>query len=376
MGKGPVQIRLARTKRELKAFINLPWKLYAGDPNWVPPLKRMQARLLDDHKHPYWQFSRRQLFLAEQDGQIKGRIMAHVDYNHNQYHQEKMGAWGFFESVDDPEVSAALFSAAERYHRSQGMDFMRGPLNPSTNYEVGMLVQGFDSPPVLMMTYNPAYYLDLVADYKFTGEKDLLAFFHTREDQHYWELGRARQVAERGNITVRFREKSVAEEVKLVNRIYRDCWSDNWGFVPMTDAEIVEAAKDLKPLLSMVSREMLFFLCHKGKEVGGCLVLPDFNQIQIHLNGSLGPWALLKILWYRRKMDNLRCIMLGVPKGLRRAGFALVALDQVVRAFYADKRFDSMEMGWTLEDNLDINRLLQKGGIAQYKRYRIYRKEL
>jgi hypothetical protein len=128
--------------------------------------------------------------------------------------------------------------------------------------------------------------------------------------------------------------------------------------------------------LSMVSREMLFFMCHKGREVGGCVVLPDFHQIQIHLNGKLGPWSLLKVLWYRRKMDNLRCMMLGVPKGIRRAGFALVALNQIVRAFEADKRFESMEMGWTLEDNQDINRLLLHGGSQPYKRYRILRKDL
>jgi len=374
--KAPVEISPVRSKRELKEFIRLPWKLYAGDPNWVPPLRRMLRRLLDDRKHPYWQFSRRQLFLARVDGQTVGRIMAHVDNNHNQYHQEKMGAWGFFESINDPRVSRALFDAARDYHLAQGMEFMRGPLNPSTNYEVGMLVEGFDQPPVLMMAYNPPYYRDLAADYGFSKEKGLLAFFNTRARWHSWDLSRARRIAERGNISIRLRGRDFLEEVRLLNRIYRDCWSDNWGFVPMTDGEIVESAKGLRPLLSMVSQKMLFFLCHRGKEVGGCVVLPDFNQVQIHLNGSLGPWSLLKILWYRRKMDNLRCLMLGVPKGIRRAGFALVALDQVTRAFGEDKRFNSMEMGWTLEDNQDINRLLLHGGAEPYKRYCIYRKDL
>lgn len=373
---GQVQIKPVRSKRDLKTFINVPWKIYAGDPNWVPPLKRMQAHLLAPQRHPYWQVAKRELFIAEQDGQAVGRIMAHIDHAHNDHHSEKMGAWGFFECINDIEVSRALFSAAEDWHRAQGAAFMRGPLNPSTNYEAAMLVDGFDSPPVLMMTYNPRYYLDLVADYGLDKEKDLLAFYGSREQWPKWDLSRAKKIAERGGITIRQRKSDILEEVKLVTKIYRECWGDNWGYIPMTEGEVAQTAKELKPLLAMVGRDWVFFLTHKGRDVAVGVVVPDFNQVIKHLNGNLGPWSLLKLLWYRRKMDNARCMMLGVPKGIRRAGFAMVAVSHILSLADSSPQYNSMELSWTLEDNVDINQMLTKGGLEQYKRYRIFRKEL
>lgn len=372
-----VEISPVRDKKDLKAFIDLPWSIYAGDPNWVPPIKRMQKRLLNPAKHPYWQFSRRELFLARRSGQVVGRVMAHVDSNHNQFHHEKMGAWGFFESIEDPEVSRALFQAVEDWHRSRGSQFLRGPLNPSTNYEVAMLIEGFDMPPVLMMTYNPAYYPELVEDYGFTGEKDLFSFYSDQHKMHQWDLSLAERIAKRSEITIRLRDdKRLDDDIALLNNIYRDCWSDNWGFVPTTDREIKESARDLKMLLPMADRGYSFFLCHKGKEVGGCLVLPDFYQLQKILNGSMGPIALLRMWLKRREMTGLRCLMLGVPKGIRRAGFALVGLAQIESIFQADTQFHTFDMGWTLEDNTDVNQMLLKGGMDLYKRYRIYRKDL
>ena len=171
-----LEITTVDGESELKDFIDLPWRIYAEYPNWVPTLKKEVRRMLDPHRHPFWEFSEGTLFLARRGSETVGRIMGIIDHNYNRFHNEKMGIWGFFECVDDPEAAAALFSSVEAWVRRKGMTFIRGPLSPSTNYEVGLLIEGFNYPPALMMTYTPPYYQGLVESCGFAKEKDLLAF--------------------------------------------------------------------------------------------------------------------------------------------------------------------------------------------------------
>ena len=244
---------------ELKGFIDLPWDIYADHPRWVPPLKREVRRLLTPGKHPFWEFSERSLFLARRGSETVGRIAAIIDRHYNQFHDEKMGIWGFFECADDPEVAAALFSSAETWVRKKRMTFMRGPLNPSTNYETGLLIDGFDYPPALMMTYNPPYYPRLVESCGFSKEKDLLSFLIDGAYQlPEWIDRLAGRIARKKGIHIRhFRLKDLDSEFALVKEIYNASWSGGWGFVPLSDNEIHDIQKNV---MKFADHDLAFFI--------------------------------------------------------------------------------------------------------------------
>ena len=370
-----VEVVPVRRRAEMKAFIDLPWEIYRGDPNWVPPLKSEISRLLDPRKHPFWKFSERELFLARRGSETVGRIATIIDHNYNRYHNESMGIWGFFESARDPEAAVALFAAAEAWVRGKGMAFMRGPLNPSTNYEVGLLVQGFDSPPALMMTYNPAYYTELVHYCGHKKEKDLLAYrFALGAEVPDWTFGLAQRFGEMGEISVRpVGRRTLEADLRLMNRVYNECWAKNWGFVPMTDDEIMETSK---ALVHIGDTDLAFFLCHKGEPVGVCLIIPDVNPLLKRFNGKLGLSALIKKHLYWSEVTGLRGLLFGVKEEYRQMGLPWVAFDYLFQVLRKGKRYRYIELGWNLEDNEAINRLYEEAGLSPHKRYRIYRKDL
>ncbi|MDD5642285.1 MAG: acyl-CoA N-acyltransferase, partial [Syntrophales bacterium] len=280
---------------QMQAFVDLPWKIYARDPQWVPPLKKEVARLLDPQAHPFWKFAQRRLFLAQRGPEIVGRIAGIVDHNYNRFHDERMGIWGFFECADDPEAAGALLAAASDWVRGQGMAFIRGPLNPSTNYESGMLVEGFEQPPVFMMSYNPPYYPGLVEAQGFTKEKDLLAFRVERGWQPpAWVNRLARRIINKSNIQMRpFRIKDIYTEMNYVKEIYHEAWFDNWGFVPMTDAEINDMGRHLVRILEP---DLCFFLVDGGEPVGVGMVVDDIYPLLKRFNGKVGLLGWLKYL--------------------------------------------------------------------------------
>ncbi len=370
-----VDIIPVKRRVEMKAFIDLPWRIYNGDSNWIPPLRSDVARLLNPNKHPFWKFSERELFLARRGKQVVGRIAAIIDGNHNLYHKEKMGIWGFFECTHDPEAAAALFSALERWMRDKGIGSIRGPLNPSTNYEVGMLIRGFDSPPTLMMTYNPSYYLELVHLCGFRKEKDLNAYLFTRDYRlPDWALSLVDRTAKKGEITIRqFDPGDLKNDLHMMNRVYSECWSNNWGFVPMTDKELEVSARNISLILDP---EFAFFLYYNDEAVGVCLILPDANPLIKRLNGRLGLFALIKKHLYWSEITGLRGLLLGVKDEYQQMGLPAVVLDRILRGLKKKKQYQYLEMGWTLEDNRAINLLFEECGLAPYKRYRIYRKDL
>lgn len=371
-----VSIQEVQSRKDLKRFINLPWEIYAGDPFWVPPIKPMQKRLLTPGKHPFWQKAEGRLFLALRGDQVVGRIAAVVNHALNDYQKENGGAWGFFECRRDPEAAMALFMTAEAWLRRAGVEFCRGPLNPSTNYEVGLLVEGFDTPPAFMMTYNPAYYLEMVRACGYRKEKDLLSFrFHRDWQPPQWGWAVLERVEKRWNVVVRPPDpKHLDDEIKLMNQIYHECWADNWGFVPMSAEELEYSAKDL---YFIFDPNFAGFVVLNGETVGVFLMLPDISPLLKRFNGALGLGALLKKKLYWSEINSLRGLMMGIKKEYQQLGLPAVVVAHVMRALQKNPQYQHMELGWNLEDNEGINRLYQDdGGGLPCKRYRIFRKPL
>ena len=370
-----VSVIPVQTKRQMKAFVDFPWDLYRDDPHWIPPVKSQVIQLLTPGRHPFWTFSRRELFLAMRGPEIVGRIAAIVDDHYNEYQQEKMGVWGFFECQHDPEAAGALFAAATAWVRQQGMEFIRGPLNPSLNYESGLLVQGFESRPTFLMTYNPAYYPELVKLSGFHKEKDLLTYLSNRDHKPpEWALNLGERLAQKQEVTVRnMNPKHFDEEVRLLRQLYIDCWGDNWGFSPPTDAEILDMVKSIYPILDI---DLAFFLYVREEPIGVCIVLPDICPLLKRFNGKLGLGALLKKHLYWSEINGCRGFILGVKEEYRQAGAPLVALHYLLEAAKDKPQYYYVELGWNLEDNQAINLLYEESGLRPHKRYRVYRRDL
>jgi hypothetical protein len=379
VGDGTVtalEVTAVRSDRDMKAFVELPWSVYEKDSCWVPPIKRSVARLLNPKKHPFWAFSERELLLARRGSETVGRIAAIVDGNHNRYHGERMCAWGFFECRQDPEVAAGLFSAVEGWARKQGMAFLRGPLNPSTNYEIGLLVEGFDTPPALMMPYNPAYYPELVFLCGHRKEKDLYAYRITEDHEiPPWILDQAERAGRRSGLRIRRMKPDPKgrEEMRLIQQVYRDCWSRNWGFVPMTDKEVTFTIRELMPIFDP---DFAFFLYHGDEAVGLCVIVPDVNPLLKRFNGSLGPAALVKKFLYASEISGLRGLLFGIKEAYRQSGAPYFVLGYLLESLRKRSRYRYLELGWNLEDNAAINLLYEEGGARPAKRYRLYRKDL
>jgi hypothetical protein len=371
---GAISVRPVAGARELDIFIKFPWRIYKGDPNWVPPLLAEQKGLLDTKKNPFYEHAEIQHYLAWKGGEIVGRISAILDHHYNDFHDEKTGFFGFFESIDDREVSRTLFSAAEGWVQDKGMNRLMGPTNPGTNHVCALLVDGFDRPPVIQMPYNPRYYLDLYTDYGLGKARDLYAYW--MEDitpvsdkiKRVAELVRSRQ-----KVTIRSIDmKRLKEEIQLVKEVYNDAWERNWGFVPWTDAEIQAVGQDLK----MVVDPDLVMLAHVDGELAGfSLALPDVNQALIRINGRLFPFGLIKLLIYSKKINQIRVLALGIKKKFQNLGLdALFYYETYTRG--TAHGFHAGEFSWVLENNAPMRNAMENWGARIYKTYRMYQKKL
>lgn len=367
---GSVSIEQVQTGRQLKEFIELPWKIYRSYERWVPPLKSEVRRLLDTRKHPFWKSAQGTLFLARRSGDVVGRIAAIVDRSYNDFHKESVGVWGFFECENEAETAAELFSTARDWVRDKGMTFFRGPMSPSINYEVGMLVEGFQYPPVIMMPYNPSYYLDLAKTCGLEKEKDLIALNVVGEKAYSQRVERlARRIMRTQKVTVRhFNKKDLYADARLINDIYHESWADNWGYVPLNDAEVGQLAANLNRI---GDPDLVFFLYYQDEPVGVCMLLWDINPLLKALNGRLGITGIIKFLFYRRFATGARGVLFGFKKKYRKIGLPLVAFDHV-RRIHMEKNFQYMELGWNLEDNAAINQFDEEVGGQVYKRYRVF----
>jgi hypothetical protein len=368
-----VQVTPVAGERDLHRFVLLPWKIYKGDPNWVPPLIGDTKNMLRPEKHPFHRHAEVALFLARIQGEVVGRIAAIVNRRHNEFHGEKTGFFGFFESVRDPSVAGALLEASARWARERGMERLRGPASFSTNEECALLVDGFDSPPMVMMTYNPPYYAPLLEAAGLTKAKDLLAY-HWAGIEVPERLARlADSILRREGATVRpLNMKEFPREIDRFSEVYNQAWERNWGFVPMTQEEIAHMAKALKPA---VDPNLILFLEIGGKPSGFAMALPDVNQAIRHANGRLFPFGLLKILYHARKISRARVLVLGLLEEHRGKGLDVPLYVNLFRHGLR-KGYNEAEFSWILEDNLAIRRPIEKMGGAVYKTYRFYERGL
>lgn len=364
-----ITIRQVSSKSDLNRFIRFPWKIYKGNPNWVPPLIIDMKTRLSPKKNPYFAHSRAKYFLAYRNSEIVGRIAATVNVNYNKFHNENIGFFGFFESIDDQAVADSLFEAAANYLREEKADAMRGPANFSSNDDWGLLFDGFDKPPVVLMPYNPRYYIGLLEGYGFIKAMDLYAYWMDKHEMTNRLIRTAELLKKRSKIL--FRKIDIArfrEEVELVRQIYNAAWEKNWGFVPMTEREFDHIAKDMKLILDP---ELVIIAEDKGKPVGFSLGLPNINQALIHLNGRLFPTGLFKLLHYKKKIHQVRVLTMGVIPEYRNRGIDAVFYYETFKNGTA-KGYDSGEFSWVLENNEAMNKAASNMGAKLYKTYRIY----
>jgi GNAT superfamily N-acetyltransferase len=353
-------------------FIKLPWRLYRNEDRWIAPLISERRRHLDRRRNPFFEHAEAEYFLAWRDGEPVGRISAHVDRRFNEVQGNEWGLFGFFESEDDPEVAGALLDAAAEWLRERGRDRMVGPMDFTTNHECGLLVEGFERPPQILEFWHHPYYQGLLEGHGLAKVMDLLKWeLHIEGRDNVlpvvWEL--ADKLEPEHGIRVRhMRRRDFKAEVRRFMEVYNSAWERNWGFVPLTDAELEHYAKELKPLLD----ENWAMIAEKdGQTVGAALTLPDFNQVLARLNGRLLPFGWAKALAARRKIDRVRVFALGVRPEYQHTG--------VAAAFYAE-HFKTAErtpqkwgeMGWILESNTAMNRGMEAMGGKIVKRYRLY----
>ena len=329
--------------------------------------------LLSPEKNPFFQHAEAQYFVGRMDGRTVGRIAAIKNDAHNHEHGDKVGFFGFFECLEDQELADALFRAAGDWLRGKGFDTMRGPMSPSVNDECGLLVDGFTTPPALMMPHNPTYYVSLIERAGFTKAKDLICYQSTYTDMPERLVRATRVVAERKGIKLRqLNMKRFKDEVELVKQLYNAAWEKNWGFVPLTEAEIDHLAKQFKPV---VVPELVCFAEKDGQTIGFALALPDLNvALKRNPSGRLFP-GLLKVLWAARKITRCRILLLGALKEYRGSG-----VDALMYAWIWEKGrakgYDWGEAGWILEDNAAMNNAIQRIGFVPYKTYRVYDRPL
>ena len=365
-----VTIQPVENKRMLKSFIKLPWKVYRGDSLWAPPLIHDELRRFDPKDNPFYDHSEVQLFLATKNGQPVGRIAAFINRNHNEFHNDCTGFFGFFECLPDLSAARQLFDAAGRWLKERGMDVMRGPMNFSTNEVCGFLLKGFDKPPFTMMPYSPRYYLDFADQYGLRKSKDLYGYLITAKPSGVEEYERlATLLKERENLTLRtINIKKWCQETRKVREIYNASWSRNWGFVPMTEAEYDHLARQLKPI---VDPRLVLMVEIQGILAGFALSLPDTSPALKKANGRLFPFGFLRFTLALRKSRQARVILFAVRPEFQKRGIAGLLITETARALIR-AGYTAAEMSWTLEDNILINKPIERIGGRRYKEYRIY----
>ncbi len=370
-----VEVRPVETRGERRTFVHLPWRIYPGRyPAWVPPLLSEERKRID-RKNPFFGHGDVQLLLAYRDGRPVGRIAAIENRAHNQFHGDRVGFFGTFESEEDPEVAGALLDGAADWVKGRGLDRLRGPVNFSTNEDCGLLVDNFDEPPYVMMTYNPPYYEGLLTGWGLTKVKDLLAYEIRQEDFDQRRVKGFERLIKRSGLDIRVRSLRMdrfAEEVALVRDIYNSAWERNWGFVPMTDAEVDYMAKQLKPI---VDPDLALIGEIGGVPAGFALALPDVNQAIRHANGRLLPFGVFKLIWHMRRIKGIRIITLGLKKEYRRTGLASMFYFEIFKRG-SGKGHMVGESSWILEDNHVMRGAVEKVGCRLYKTYRLYERAL
>ena len=370
-----ITVRKVSSKSELNQFIKFPWRIYKDNKYWVPPLLMEQKTLLDKIKNPFFKGADAEYFLAYRNDEIVGRIAAVKNDVYLKYHNDSSGQFGFFECINDQEVANALFDAAKNWMKEQGLKFMNGPANPSSNDIYGMLIEGFDDSPRLLMPYNPKYYIDLCENYGMKKAKDLFAWKIVNEKLKSSEKLKRGQEIVRNRYKLKISQldmKNFQKDLEKFKYVYNKAWAPNWGFVPMTEEQIDAMAKDMKPL---AEPSLVLFGEIEGNLVGAALVMLDYNQIFINMNGRLLPFNFLKLFTQKKKMNWARILTLGIIPEFQKKGLDTVFYWEIVNRAAALGIYQG-EASWVLEDNDMMNRGLELMNAERYKRYRIWEVEL
>ncbi len=369
-----LEIKPVRTASDLERFVKLPYDIYCDSPHWVAPLLTDVRKALTPGKNPFWSHAERELFLVERDGKPVGRIAAIVDRNYNEFHKSSIGFFGFFESVDDPEVAATLLDAAENWCREHNMASIYGPANPAMNDEVGLLIDGFDSPPMIKTSYNPPYYVGLIENRGYSKVKDLYAFITDLARELPAKLQRVMtKLKRKPGLEVRLIDpRNLKQDLLHVKEIYNDAWSHNWDFSPMTDEEIDDLAAQLGPFLKPDLMPIVFY---KGEPAGMAVALPDYNQALRGVRGRLFPVGWLKFLLARGRISQFRLWALGMKRKFHSLGYDSLLYYE---CYKGAKRlgYTRGETSWVLEDNDPAIRPLRLFGSEVYKTYRVYSRQL
>jgi GNAT superfamily N-acetyltransferase len=378
-----IHIHPVQNKTDLEEFITFPWTVYADDPYWVPPLIEERKEFLDPERNAFFEHARAQYFIAKRGDQNVGTIAAFTNDRYNEFQDENRAWFGFFEVLRDPEAAAALLNTVEEWAKAAGHDSILGPAQFSTNDELGLLVEGFDDSPRILMTYNPPYYADYILAAGYSKAMDLWAQSLNVEGYEKKIPEKLTRVVEkmrkRGNFDVRpVNMKRYDEDTEIVKKIYNKSWERNWGFVPFTDPEMEKLAADLKMILDPV----LSVIVEKdGEPVGFGLLLPDMNQPLLKAYPRPGvpeAWTMLKLLWHwkvRRKMTWVRGFALGVIPEYRGRGVDAIMYLELIKGALA-RGYKWAEMSWTLENNDMVNRSVEMIGGFRYKNYRMYEKQI
>ena len=378
--KAPVLIRPVATKKDRKAFVDFVWDVYKNDPAWVPPLKDEVHGLITAGKNPWFEHAKAQLWLAERDGHVVGRISAQVDQLVLEHMGAGTGQWGMFEALD-AEAASALIATAENWLRAQDMTRALGPISLSIWDEPGLEIEGFDEPPTAMMGHHRPEYRAWIEAAGYEKAKDLVTYELNIEHWEDPKIDRLIRMGERNpRIRIRQVDKSkFDEEARLILNLLNDAWSSNWGYVPLTESEIAYAGKKLKPI---IFNELVRVAEVDGEPAAFMLTIPDINELTKDLNGELFPFNFIKLLWRLRKprTRRLRVPLMGVAKKLHHTRLASQLAFMMIEFTRRDavSKFGAThgEFGWILEDNKGMLSIAQLPGAGINHRYRIFEKAL
>lgn len=368
-------ITYVTSKEEKKTFIEFPYSHYKNDPYWVAPLLVEQKKLLDPDKNPFYNKAEIALFNVSYNEEYAGRIAAIIDHRYNKFHNTKMGFFGFFECIDQQSTADLLFKVAEDWLREKGMNTVMGPANPSMMDEIGILVEGFDKYPTILMPYHKDYYDKIIKNAGYKKEMDLLAYLVTQDSVDHDRANRAMDIVKKRLPGIRIRKinlRKIKHEVKIIREIFNSAWSRNWGFIPLSTEEFDQLASDLK---SIVDNDFAHIAEIDGEPVAFSIALPDYNQIFRNMNGRLFPTGLFKILWNRKKINKVRTALMGVIPEYQGRGIDALLHREAINSGL-QKGVYSSEVGWILENNIQMVRVAEKLGGTIDKRYRVYSKSL
>lgn len=369
-----IRVDCVYSRRDFKEFLRFPWKVYRGDPKWVPPLLQDMKEKLDPKRNPFFEHAEMDLFLARRGGRTVGRVAAILDRNHNAFHNETIAFFGLYESLDDPEAAAALLDAAAAWGKERGMTVLRGPMSLSMNDECAFLAEGFDAPPAFMMPYNPEYYLGLMTGSGLAKAKDLYAFIMSRDHTTAQKVAvfveKARQTIP---VTMRTLDpKNIDGEAAKIVSVYNSGWQKNWGFVPWTEAEMRHVIAKMKSLADL---DLVILAEVEGRPVGFAFGLPDYNEVLRKMNGRIFPFGWLVFLLNRRRIKGMRALVFGLVPEYQHTGLAYLLYAELERNGIRNG-YVRGELSWQLEDNDAVNRFAASIGAELYKRYRIYERPI